>query len=68
MEQQQSFSHGLLYSVAPENFSALHLRNEDKLDGFDWDEHESQLEGESFAHALYSILKITAVKWGLGRP
>ena len=65
MEQQQSFSHGLLYSVSPENFSNLHLHDEDDADGFNWDEYESQNEGDSFAQIVFSLLKITAKKWGL---
>lgn len=68
MEQQQSFSHGLLYSVAPQNFSELHLHGEAKLDEFDWEEYESQFEGESFTRAALTFLKITAVKWGLVKP
>ena len=65
--QQQSFSHGLLYSVAPENFSELHLHDEVRLDEFDWEEYEAQLAGDSFAQIMFSFLKITAVKWGLAK-
>lgn len=43
MEQQQLFSPGLLYSVAPENFSELHLHDEVKEDAFEWEEHESAI-------------------------
>ena len=42
MEQQ--FSPGLLYSVSPENFSELHLNEEEKTDGFEWDTDENALE------------------------
>jgi hypothetical protein len=38
---EQSFSHGLLYSVAPENLSELHLRDEEAADGFEWEKQES---------------------------
>jgi len=65
MEQLQSFSPGLLYSIAPENFSQLHLDEDATTDEFDWDEHEVQREGGSFAKIIYSFLKVTAVKWGL---
>ncbi len=41
MEQQ--FSPGLLYSVSPENFSELHLQDEEKTEGFEWSEDESAL-------------------------
>lgn len=42
MEQQ--FSPGLLYSVSPENFSELHLQEEQKAEGFEWETDESSLE------------------------
>lgn len=67
MEQQQSFSHGLLYSVAPENFAELHLDSEARHDEFDWDEHEAQYAGDSFTQIVYDFMKITAVKWGLAK-
>lgn len=62
MEKQQSFSHGLLYSVAPESFSALHLNDESKLDTFDWEAYESQLAGDSFAQVFLNWLKFTVLK------
>jgi len=65
MEQQQSFSPGLLYSVSPENFSKLHLHEDEGFDGFNWDEYEAQYTGASFSQAVLSFLKVTAVKWGL---
>lgn len=67
MEQQQTFSPGLLYSVAPESFSELHLQDEARLDEFDWEEYESQLAGDSFARGVLTFLKISAAKWGLVR-
>jgi len=67
MEQQQSFSHGLLYSVAPENFANLHLHDEADADGFDWAEQESQYAGDSFTRIVLSFLRITAAKWGLNK-
>lgn len=65
MEQQQTFSPGLLYSVAPENFSELHLQDETRVDEFDWDEYESQFAEDSFGQVVLSFLKISAAKWGL---
>jgi len=65
MEQQQSFSHGLLYSVAPGNFSELHLRDEGDKNKFDGEEYESRFEDESFTQIALSFLKVTAAKWGL---
>jgi hypothetical protein len=67
MEQQQEFSHGLLYSVAPENFSNLHLHDGADADGFDWEEHEAQYAGDSFTQIILSFLKITATKWGVDK-
>lgn len=37
----EQFSPGLLYSVAPENFSELHLQDEDNTDGFEWQADDS---------------------------
>ncbi|MDX8400741.1 MAG: hypothetical protein R8K20_10920 [Gallionellaceae bacterium] len=68
MEQLQSFSPGLLYSIAPENFSQLHLDEDAAIDEFDWDEHEAERVGDSFAKIIYSFLKVTAIKWGIGKP
>ena len=67
MEQQQSFSHGLLYSVSPENFSALHLHDEADAAGFDWDAYEAEYSGNSFAKTIMAFLKITATQWGLSK-
>jgi hypothetical protein len=67
VEHLQSFAPGLLYTVAPENFSDLHLSEEAKHDEFDWEEYESELAGESFAQIVFSFLKVTAAKWGLGK-
>jgi hypothetical protein len=68
MEQQQTFSPGLLYSVAPENFCKLHLHDEADADGFDWDAYESRYAGDSFTQIVLSFLKVTATKWGLSKP
>ncbi len=38
---EQSFSHGLLYSVAPENLSELHLKDEEAPDDFEWEKRDS---------------------------
>jgi hypothetical protein len=65
MEQQQSFSHGLLYSISPENIS--HVNEDSKVDSFDWQAYEDQYEGDSAAKIFFSILKITAAKWGINK-
>lgn len=38
---EQSFSHGLLYSVSPENLSELHLKDEETADDFEWEKQDS---------------------------
>lgn len=65
MEQQKPFSHGLLYSVPPENFSSLHLQDEKKLEGFEWGEFKSNLSGVSMTRSILSFLKKTAADWGI---
>ena len=68
MEKQQSYSHGLLYSVAPENLSALHLKDEEeKKDTFDWEAYEAELAGDSFLQVILNFLKTTAISWGIIR-
>lgn len=64
MEKQQSYSHGLLYSVAPNNFSFLHLRDEDGKDTFDWEAYKYNCEDDSFMQVIINFLKTTAVNWG----
>jgi len=67
MKNQQSFSHGLLYSVAPDNFSELHLNDENETgkDKFEWGAYESQYKGESLIGVILGFLKTTAVNWGI---
>ena len=65
MDQRQSYSHGLLYSVAPEHFSNLHLNDESRLSELDWDKHDSWFAEASYAQATLSLLQITAAKWGI---
>lgn len=63
MEKQQSYSHGLLYSVAPENFSTLHLHDNDSKDAFDWEAYEAEYRGDSFMRIVLNLLRTTAAKW-----
>jgi hypothetical protein len=53
--QQLSISHGLLYSVAPEDFSTLHL-NDDGLDKLNW-ANESRFVFDSYALLVLDFLK-----------
>jgi hypothetical protein len=64
MEHHQSFSPGLLYSVAPEDFPQLHLNDESRLDDLDWDENRTQSGDVSFSKNVLAFLKVTAAKWG----
>jgi len=64
MEHHQSFSPGLLYSVAPEDFPQLHLNDESRLDDLDWDENRTQSGDVSFSKNVLTFLKVTAAKWG----
>ena len=65
MEKQQSYSHGLLYSVAPDSFSSLHLNDEVGMDEFDWEAYEAEYKGDSLAKIVLNFLKTTAVIWGI---
>lgn len=58
MEQQ--FSPGLLYSVAPENFSELHLQEDAKVDQFEWEKQESAIN--SLAQTVLSFFHKPAAK------
>ena len=65
MNNQQTYSHGLLYSVAPDQFSALHLNAEEKNDKFDWGAYEAELKRECLVGVVLSFMKTKAVMWGL---
>ena len=61
MKKQQSYSHGLLFSIAPENIASLHLNDEYGKDDFDWEAYK----GDSLARIVLNFLKTTAVNCGL---
>ncbi len=67
MENQRQYSHGLLYSVAPENFSTLHLHDEDGMEEFDWEAYKTELEGESPVRLMLNLLKRIAAIFGIGK-
>ncbi|OIR10802.1 hypothetical protein GALL_75730 [mine drainage metagenome] len=56
MEQRKAFSHGLLYSIPPQNLSSLHLNGEESQDEFEWREFKSYLSGVSVARYILSAL------------
>jgi len=57
MNKQQSVSHGLLYSVAPEHFAQLYISDDTFGDEFGWDESDSQYEDESPTGNLREFLQ-----------
>ncbi len=57
MEQPQSFSHGLLYSISPRSFTSLHLQDEAKTDGFDWEAYEAEFPSVSISEVVFSLLR-----------
>jgi len=65
MEKQQAYSSGLLYSVAPDSFSSLHLQDHDGKDEFDWEAYETELSADSLVQVILSFLKTTAASWNI---
>jgi hypothetical protein len=65
MTNQQNYSHGLLYSVEPNDFASLHLNEDQSKDKFNWDAYEADYTGESVVMTLLGFLKTTAINWGL---
>lgn len=60
MEHPQTFSPGLLYSVAPEDFSELHLQDENNIDEFEWEEQTSTIK--QLAQAVLTLFKKSVTK------
>jgi len=56
MQIHQPIPHGLLYSVAPQNFEQFHLSEQAKHDDFEWAEHESEYFGETLAGNVIAFL------------
>ena len=67
MEYPQLFSHGLLYSISPQDLSSLHLQEDERNNDFDWDSHESRNRRNTISQVLVALLKKTAAHWGLIR-
>jgi len=57
MDEQKPFSHGLLYSVPPENFSSLHLQDEERMGEFEWSEFKTVFSITKISERLASLLK-----------
>jgi hypothetical protein len=62
MNNQPIIPHGLLYSIAPEFFSQLHISSDSFDNEFDWDESENQYIGESLASNVLDFLKEIGTK------
>jgi hypothetical protein len=56
MKNQPSYSHGLLFSIAPENLASLHLNDEDGKGDFDWEAYK----GDSLGRIVLNFLKTSA--------
>lgn len=65
MEHPQVFSHGLLYSISPQDIPSLHLQEGDRNDPFDWNSNGRQRPRNAISQALIALLKKTAAHWGL---
>ena len=57
MDAQRPFSHGLLYSVPPQNFSSLHLQDEERMGEFEWSEFKTVFAISKISECLASLLK-----------
>lgn len=65
MQNQQSFSHNLLYSVAPEYFSSLHLSDDESLEFTHADENsveDKKWLAKSKIDSFYGLLIKNAIK------
>ena len=60
MQIHQPVSHGLLYSVAPQDFAQLHLSDNAVHDDFDWEEYDSGYAEETLANNVLAFLKEVA--------
>jgi hypothetical protein len=65
MKVQQNYSHGLLYSIEPNDFASLHINDDESKDKFNWEAYDADYANESFAMAFLGFLKTTAINWGL---
>ncbi|ADE11571.1 hypothetical protein [Sideroxydans lithotrophicus] len=58
MKDQQSYSHGLLLSVEPEDISTLHLVDEESHNEFSWPAYRTSTEGKRTFQMILDFLKI----------
>jgi len=57
MENQQHYSHGLLFSVAPDSFPSLNLRYHNAKDSIDWEAYKFQYENDSFLQSVMNFFR-----------
>ena len=57
MQIHQHVSHGLLYSLAPQDIEQMRLSDNAVHDEFDWEEYESEYADESLAHNVIDFLR-----------
>ena len=57
MQIHQPISHGLLYSVAPQDFAQRHLSDQATHDDFECEEYESEYAEETLANHVIAFLK-----------
>jgi hypothetical protein len=65
MYKQQSYSYGLLYSIAPSSFYSLHLLEHEGKDSFDWQANNLQNGNETLTLILLNHLKTIAFSLGI---
>jgi len=68
MNQQQPFSHGLLYSISPKDLSSLHLQDDVREYGFNWEEFKTRSSSNLISRVILSFLKKTAANLGITKP
>lgn len=57
MKNQQSYSHGLLFSVEPEDISTLHLIDEKSHNDFSWPKYRASPEDRRMFQFALDFLK-----------
>jgi hypothetical protein len=57
MKQRNSYSCGLLYSVAPDDLSSLHLENDEGRAQLDWNAYASRNMINSVFALVFRLLK-----------
>jgi len=56
MQIHQPISHGLLYSVAPQDLAQMHLSDQAKREGFEWEEYGAEYAEDTLANNIIAFL------------